>query len=291
MPCKYSYGMAEQTDATHTLVDRDNVTITYYEWAAENPRAIVHIVHGVGEHARRYGRLAAELVAAGYTVYADDHRGHGQTGLDHLGLTHLGPRGIRGAIRAVQDVGEALRERHPDLPLIVLGHSWGSLMAQRIIARSALYDAAVLTGTSLAVPGILNGGDLNKPWRTHGATGLEWLSRDPTAGEAFAADPLTFDIAETPAWKPLQPLAMLGRPSPKMPRDIPVLIMVGSRDTLGGERGGTLLAEQYVTRAKLSDVELEIFPEARHEIFNETNRDEVVARLVDWLDRHVPKES
>ncbi|SEB45403.1 Lysophospholipase, alpha-beta hydrolase superfamily [Paramicrobacterium humi] len=275
-----------QPDAIRSLVDDDSVRITYYEWTAPDPRGVVHIAHGAGEHARRYGALAGELVAAGYTVVADDHRGHGQTGLDYLGLGHLGPHGIRGATSAVQKVGESLRERHPDLPLFLLGHSWGSLMAQKIVARTDLYDGVVLTGTSLAVIGVLNGGDLNKPWRGTGATGLEWLSRDEAVGAAFTADPLCFDIAEKPVWTLPQSLQFLGRPPRHLPRDLPVLIMAGSDDTLGSGRGARLLADAYRDRAGLSDVEVEIYPGARHEVFNETNRDEVIARLVDWLGRH-----
>lgn len=275
-----------EPDATRTLVDDDNVRITYYEWTAARPRGIVHIAHGAGEHARRYAPLAVELVDAGYTVIADDHRGHGQTGLDYLGLSHLGPRGVRGAITALQRVAETVREQHPGLPLFGLGHSWGSLMVQKIIARSGVYDGVILTGTSLAVPGVLNGGDLNKPWRGQRSTGLEWLSRDPAVGAAFTDDPLCFDIAEKPVWNLAQALSFLGRPSPRMPRDIPVLIMVGSDDTIGGERGATMLAETYSGRAGVSDVDLEIFAGARHEVYNETNRDEVIARLIAWLDEH-----
>lgn len=273
-------------DSTRTLVDADNVRVTYYEWTARNARGVVHIAHGVGEHARRYAPLAAELVRAGYTVIADDHRGHGQTGIDYLGLGHLGPRGIRGAVSSLQSVGEAVREQHPNSRVFLLGHSWGALMAQKIVARTGIYDGVVLTGASLAVLGVLNGGDLNKPWRGAASHGLEWLSRDESVADAFRSDPLCFDIAEKPVWNLLQATAFLGRPPTKMPRDIPVLVMGGSEDTIGGANGARLLAEAYRNRSQLSDVELEIYDGARHEVFNETNRDEVIARLVEWLDRH-----
>ncbi|GAB2527005.1 alpha-beta hydrolase superfamily lysophospholipase [Paramicrobacterium agarici] len=289
MLSRYAWPM--EPDFTRTLVDDDNVRVTYYEWVAPHPRGVVHIAHGAGEHARRYGALAAELVEAGYSVVADDHRGHGQTGVDYLGLAHLGPRGVRGATNSLQRVAETVREQHPSLPFFGLGHSWGSLMVQKIVARSPVYDGVILTGTSLALPGVLNGGDLNKPWRGPRSTGLEWLSRDEAVAAAFVADPLCFDIAEKPVWNLVQALGFLGRPSPRMPRDIPVLIMVGSRDTLGGERGATMLAEAYSGRAGVSDVDLQIFPDARHEVFNETNRDDVVERLIDWLNDHVGGEA
>lgn len=274
---------------TRTLVDADGVTIWYYVWAVENPRGIVHIAHGAGEHAGRYAALAADLNGAGFTVIADDHRGHGATGENHLGLGRLGDGTTRGAIRSVLHVGQAIAEAYPGVPIVLLGHSWGSLMAQKIVTHEHPYSALVLSGTSLAVPGVINAGDLNKRWRTPGNTGLEWLSRDPAVGAAFAEDPRAFDIAEQPVWTALQAFAFLGRPPRRMPRDLPVLIQGGSDDPLGGTRGMRLLRDAYVKRSRLSDVTLQVYEGARHEIYKETNRDEIVADLLAWLDARVPR--
>lgn len=274
---------------TASFVDSEGIRITYYTWAVPAPRAIIHLAHGVGEHARRYAALAQELNGAGFTVVADDHRGHGQTGLDAGGLGDLGPGAVRGAIRSLTEMGLTLREQYPEIPLIILGHSWGSLMAQKLIAHEDIYAAAVLSGSSLAIPGVLNAGDLNKRWRGAGSTGLEWLNRDPEAGAAFSADPLNFDIAVTPAWTPLQALALLGLPPRRLPRDIPILVQGGAEDPLGGTRGMTKLAEAYRKRSGLTDVTLKIYPEARHEIYNELNRDEIIADLIGWLRERFPE--
>ncbi|WP_183086566.1 alpha/beta fold hydrolase [Mycetocola zhadangensis] len=278
-----------RTDATapesRTVVDADGVTIYYYVWSAQNPKAVIHLSHGVGEHARRYAPLARELNAAGYTVIAHDHRGHGQTGIHHLGMGKLGDRNIRAAIDAAQFVGERIRDEHSELPLVLLAHSWGSMMAQKIINRAGIYDAVVLSGSSLAIPGVVAAGNYNRRWKSPTATGLEWLSRDESVWAAFSADEFNFDIAVTPVWTPAQAFFVLvGLPPKKMPRDIPMLIQGGSDDPLGGTRGLTLLRNAYVKRAKLSDVTLKIYPGARHEIYNETNRDEIIADLVEWLD-------
>ena len=280
-----------QAPETRTLVDADGVTIWYYAWAAEQPRGIVHIAHGAGEHAGRYGELAADLVGAGFTVIADDHRGHGATGEGHLGLGTLGDGTTRAAIRSVLHVGRAIATENPGVPLVLLGHSWGSLMAQKIVAQEHPYAAVVLSGTSLALPGVINAGDLNKRWRGPDSTGLEWLSRDPAVGTAFAEDPRAFDIAQQPVWTAVQAFAFLGRPPKRMPRDLPVLIQGGSDDSLGGTRGMTLLRDAYVKRSKLSDVTLRVYPGARHEIYKETNRDEIVADLLAWLDARVPRRA
>lgn len=271
---------------TDSIVDQDGVTVYFYTWEVPDAKAVVHIAHGVGEHALRYGHVAAALNAAGYTVVADDHRGHGRTGAEHLGLGKLGPRTTWGAIDSLAAVGKTLRARYADKPLVLLAHSWGSLMGQKLIAKYAIYDLAILSGSSLAMPGVINTGDLNKRWKSTDATGLEWLSRDPAAWAAFSADERNFDIAVTPAWKPQQALAFLGRPPKRMPRDLPVLIIGGSDDSLGGTRGMTKLRDAYVKRSKLSDVTLTIYPEARHEIFNELNREDVIADVVAWLDAH-----
>ncbi|WP_177216684.1 alpha/beta hydrolase [Mycetocola miduiensis] len=271
---------------TRTLTDADGVTIYYYVWSADNPKAVIHLSHGVGEHARRYAALAANLTAAGYTVVADDHRGHGQTGLNHLGMGKLGEKPTKAALASVQLVGERLRADYPDTPFVLLAHSWGSFMAQKIINRTSIYDAVVLSGSSLSVLGVVGSGNYNKKWKSPTATGLEWLSRDEAVWAAFTADEQNFDIAVTPAWTPVQALTYLGRPPRTMPRDIPMLIQGGSDDPLGGTRGLTLLRNAYVKRAKLSDVTLRIYPGCRHEIYNEINRDEIIDDLVEWLDKH-----
>ena len=271
-----------------TIVDAEGVTLHYYVWEAERPRAVVHIAHGVGEHALRYIRLARELNAAGYTVAADDHRGHGATGLGHLGIGVLGPRRHLAALDGIQLVSEQLRREHPDLPLVLLGHSWGALLAQRIVARaSGLYAGLVLSGASLAMPGVVNTGDLNKRWRHPAASGFEWLSRDPEAQRAFGADDRNFDVNALKPYRMRDSLQIMGRPPRKLATDLPVLIQGGEEDSLCGRRGMQLLARDYSRRSRLSDVLLIVYPGARHEIYNETNRDEVVADLRTWLGTHV----
>lgn len=177
------------------FVDAYGIPIVYDVHEAESPRAVVQLLHGVGEHAGRYGALIDALVADGYTVYADDHRGHGRTGLrqwngDHGKLGRLGPGGLGAARDAVWTLTQIIRETHPDLPLILLGHSWGSFLAQMLVDRHPeAYDALVLSGSALRWPGALNSGDLNAPWKHLKGTGMEWLSSVEQVGRDFLADP------------------------------------------------------------------------------------------------------
>lgn len=279
--------------SNHTFVDALGVTIHYYVWAAAKPKAIVQLAHGLGEHALRYEYAAQWLVNAGYTVYADDHRGHGQTGLgqfegDHSRLGGLGPGGLRAATAAIHQFTGIIRENHPGLPVALLGHSWGSLMAQKILNTHADdYDAAVLTGTAYRTLLRLNGGNLNAKHKHLGTTGYEWLSRDEKIAAAFVDDPLTFYADARKLFGIVDALRLLGRPKKKISHDIPLLIMIGSEDPLGGVRSVELLAAAYLKRSQLTDVELVVYTDSRHEIFNELNRDEVLADLVDWLDLRI----
>lgn len=272
-----------------TFVDAHGVTIHYYAWRVAKPVGVVQLAHGLGEYAGRYEYLAQELVNAGYSVYADDHRGHGLTGLeqhagDHSKLGLLGPGGLRGTIDAIHQFTGIIRDENPDVPLIILGHSWGSLMTQSILNKHAEdYDGAVLTGTAHRIPGSLRGGQLNAKHKHLGSTGYEWLSRDPLVAQAFLEDPLTFYADAVKLFGVADGLRLFGVPSRKIAKDLPLLIMIGSEDSLGGERSVRALAKAYVQRSKLTDVKVTVYTEARHEIFNETNRDEIIADLLEWL--------
>ncbi len=278
----------------HTFVDPQGVTVHYYVWRTGRPRAIVQIAHGLGEHALRYERLAQALVNVGYTVYADDHRGHGRTGLEQHGgdptrLGSLGPGGMRAAVDDVVQVSRIIRDEHPQTPLVLLGHSWGSIIAQKIIDRdTGFYAAFVLSGTAYRTFKHMNGGDLNARHQHLGTTGFEWLSRDPAVAEAFAADPLAFPAKAIKLFGIADTLRQLGRPRRDLAHGAPLLIQVGGDDPFGGERSAELLADAYLTRSGLTDVELIVYLDARHEIFNETNFVDVTADLVAWLDERMP---
>lgn len=274
-----------------SFVDAHGVEIVYSTWRAGRPKGIVQIAHGVGEHSLRYERLAQELVRAGWTVVANDHRGHGRTGLgqwggDHAKLGRLGVGGLRAAIDVVEQMTAVARQETPGVPLVLFGQSWGSLMAQRILNTSSeSYDGVVLSATAYRLPGWMNGGDLNKRHAALGPTRFEWLSRDRAVVDAFDADPLTVDANVMGLFGLPDTLRLLGVPRRGIPHDVPVLLQVGSDDSLGGPRSVEKLAAAYRRRGGLTDVVVRVYEGARHEIYNETNRDEVLADLVAWLGR------
>ena len=276
-----------------TFVDAHGVTVHYYVWKAENPRAVLQIAHGLGEYAGRYEALAQAMVTAGITVFADDHRGHGQTGLtqnggDHSKLGKLGVGGLRAATDDLHELTGIIKAELPGVPVAFLGHSWGSLMGQRLINEHiGDFVAVILSGTAYRAPGSMNAGNLNAKHKHLGTTGYEWLSRDEAVSAAFVADPLTFYADALKLFGVVDGLRLFGVPRKPMPADVPLLIVIGSEDPLGGEKSVEKLADAYIQRGGLSDVKVVIYEEARHEVFNETNRDEVIADLIGWLDRRL----
>ncbi len=250
------------------------------------PHAIVQIAHGIGEHALRYDAFARVLTDNGFIVYADDHRGHGETGRRQHGgdlskLGRLGPGGLRAAEEAILRLTSIARERHPDLPLIMFGHSWGSLMTQRIINHEARpFDAVVLSGSAYRTPLLMESGDLNKQWRHPKANGFEWLSSDPRTATDFIADPLCFSADIIKLFGLADGARLFGTPAPGV-ADVPMLIVSGRDDPLSRGDGLRKLADAYRARG-VRDVTLRLF-DGRHELLNETNRDEVTAEIVTWM--------
>ena len=279
---------------TSEFLDADGIAIVYDVHEAKGtPRGVVQLLHGLGEHAGRYGALIAALTESGFHVYADDHRGHGRTGVrQHNGIAklgHLGKGGLRAAERAIWQLTEIVRAEHPDLPLVLFGHSWGSFLAQMLLNDHAdAYDAVVLSGSALRTPQHLNSLPLNARWKGPDATGLEWLSRDPAVWQEFRDDPLTVEEPLIKLFGVIEAAKLFERPKKNLGRDIPVLLMVGRDDPVGGPKSVHKLADAYRNRSGLTDVTTLVYPDARHEIFNELQQAEVRADLLAWLDRRFP---
>jgi alpha-beta hydrolase superfamily lysophospholipase len=277
--------------------DDFGVEIIFYEWPAANPKAVIQIAHGLGEHARRYDLMAETLNKAGFSVYADDHRGHGQTGVKQLEnkqikrLGNLGPGGMAATYKQVADFSKLIKAENPNRPLVLLGHSWGSFIAQKIINKySDIYDAVVLSGSALTMPGYLATGDFNKVWKKlPGSTGYEWLSRDVEIQNKFVEDPLTFLALAMQVFGVKNSLQLFGPPAKTIRSDLPILVQVGEADPIGGEYSNKALVQAYRKNAGIDDIELFVYHECRHEIYNELNKDAIIEDLVTWVNQRVSK--
>ncbi len=280
-------------NASSYISNQDNLEISTYTWAtsAEPALGVVQIAHGLAEHGSRYARFAAALNDAGFHAVASDHRGHGSTIIETPG--DLGSIGFPALWADIEQFGESLLSDYSGLPLFLFAHSMGSFAAQHVlIERSDLYEGVVLSGSSaidVLAAGMADApaGDLsvfNSEFEHR--TGYEWLSRDQDEVDAYVANSLCgFDLpAETvPAlFTEADKLADLSRLG-EIRSDLPLLITSGSDDPLaGGVQLVEILGSRY-REAGMSDVTVTIYPGARHEILNETNRDEVTADVIAWL--------
>lgn len=275
----------------------DGLQIVTYAWTdvPSAVRGVVQIAHGLAEHAARYDRLARALNEAGFLVRASDHRGHGRTGQRALG--DFGAVGFDGLIADVAEFGRRIADEEIGLPVFLLGHSMGSFAAQSVIVdHSAPYAGVVLTGSTALDVLAANLAQAEGPVGLEAfnagfeqRTGYEWLSRDEAEVDAYVADPWcgfetppeTIPLLFGSAARLADPAVLAGIRS-----DLPLLIASGSDDPLAG--GGQLveLLGQRYRDAGLTDVTVRIYPGARHEIVNETNRDEVTADIVAWLLAH-----
>ncbi|MDF2444114.1 MAG: hypothetical protein JWR01_2317 [Subtercola sp.] len=283
----------------------DSLALATYRWnvSSGSPRAVVQLAHGVAEHAGRYGRLAEALTGAGYEVHAHDHRGHGASiGTADGGDVALGSLGSAGWEALVSDMiafGEAVKAEHPGLPLFLIAHSMGSFAAQQVLLeRSDLYAGVVLSGSTaldlLAGALAANAGDGPVELTAFNAafehrTGYEWLSRDTAEVDAYVADPLSgFDLADDLIPQLFSAAARLADPAElgRIRHDLPLLIVSGQDDPLSGDGQLVGVLAQRYRDAGVADVTLTVYPGARHEIFNETNRDEITAAVIAWLAAH-----
>jgi alpha-beta hydrolase superfamily lysophospholipase len=277
-----------------TLEAWDGVAVAAYGWPIANERAVVLIAHGMGEHALRYGRLAAALNRAGYGVLALDHRGHGATARSG----ELGDFGPRGFEAVVEDLGllVAHARRSSPAPVILLGHSMGSLAAQLfVLDRGAEIDGLVLSGSTafdviaqaMGDPAAVKLDSAFNAAFEPARTPFDWLSRDEGEVDRYIADPLCgFTVTPEGMASMFAAAARTADPHAlaNIPKTLPCYVMAGDTDPLnGGLALLNLLVERY-RNAGLGSVATAFYAGGRHEMFNETNRDQVAGDLIAWLD-------
>ena len=283
------------TEPTRVDFPSNDITVAAYRWdPASEPIAIAQITHGMGEHALRYAPLAAALNDLGYVVYAQDHRGHGQTVTSPEQLGAIGATGWTELVEDIDRLRQVARAAYPSLPLVLIGHSMGSFAVQQyLLDHSTDVDAAVLTGTAvldLLEPALdldqpLDLATFNAPFAP-ARTDFDWLSRDQTQVDRYLADPKCGFGLDTAGGKQMfvaaRRMAQADAVS-AMRNDLPLYIAVGQLDPVNGQLALVQALVERYTSAGLDDVTLTIYDGARHEIFNEINRDEVVADLTSWL--------
>lgn len=305
-----------RTSSTVVLAD-DGAELFVHQWgpaAADAVRVVVQIVHGAAEHAARYDEVARLLAAKGYAVYADDHRGHGRTAgvVERAGI--VGRDSWNRMIEDLRIVTAHARDEHPDAVVLLLGHSMGSMLAQAYAQRhgSSLHGL-ILSGTASSMA---EGSDdlvervraaidregpdapsmdfamlfaeFNTPFvdtaPPTGPTGFEWLSRDQDEVARYVDDPFCgFAFSQQLVLDMTLGLEEIWSDGAqwRLPVDLPVLLIAGQEDPVGANDSVHQLGEAY--RARGMTVTEILYPGARHEIFNEINRDEVYTDLLRWI--------
>jgi alpha-beta hydrolase superfamily lysophospholipase len=301
---------------TFALATADGVAAFVYRWLPEAaPKAVVQVAHGLVEHAGRYVRLAEALTGAGYAVYAGDHRGHGRTAPTPEDLGFFSEQdGWRKCVDDLWGLNQHIAVNHPGLPIVLIGHSMGSFMAQHFISEyGEALSGVVLAGSNgkparrtralrtiarverlrlgprgrSALVHSLGLGSFNKqfaPVRTE----VDWLSRDSAAVDKYVADPLCCFRPTLQLWidllGALDEIANPGRQA-LIPKQLPIYVIAGTRDPVSANSKGLTQLLCAYRAAGLQRVSYRFYPEARHELFNETNRDEVTRELLAWLDQ------
>ena len=275
---------------------------TYWQaWLPLDPaRAVVIIVHGVHEHSSRYAHVGTRLAAAGYAVYAADHRGHGRSG------------GRRGNIERMTLIVDDLNsfvlfaaQRHPGVPVFMVGHSLGGLIALHYATQPhatqphAVQPRVLLAGLVVSGPAVevTAGSALQRrlagllsalvPNLGVAALGTEQISRDPAVVRAYHEDPLVYR-GKIKARTGAEILAAMEGLPARLPRlALPLLLLHGTGDRICALTGSTMVHDTVSS----ADKTLHRYEGLYHELFNEPEREQILTDLLRWLDQHLPARS
>lgn len=285
-------------------------------WLPEqNPyRGVIQICHGMVEHMGRYEWFAGQLTSQGFVVCGDDHLGHGRSA-DDQNLGYFGEKdGWNHLVEDEHLLRIQIQKEFPSLPYFLLGHSMGSFITREYITRHAAgLNGYICCGTAgrnpligfaLALSNLMvffQGGrhvgrlldrlafrDYNSHYG-EAVTGSEWLSRDAEQYLPFADDPKCHFTFTNAGFRDLFRLLhqVTGRQwSDRVPKDLPVLILSGDDDPVGNYGKGVEQVHGWLKESGLLDLQLKLYPGARHELHNELNREEFVQDVLFFLDRH-----
>jgi alpha-beta hydrolase superfamily lysophospholipase len=295
------------------LVLDDGYVMYYRKWKCEGPqKAILHINHGMAEHSARYNDFATYLNKKGITVYAQDHMGHGMSAkngtLGYFGESNGWDRVVSQALA----LSSYIVESNKDTPLFLFGHSMGSFIARCVLEQeSSIYDGAIIMGTtsstglggkighSIASKSIkkngptfidkkldkLSFGSYNNKFDKHGSS-FQWLSRDERSVLKYEEDPLCGFVCTNSFYRDV--IDGIDEANDfekinKISKDLSILIISGTDDPVGGFTKRVKKAYKLYEKAGIEDLSLKLVKGARHELLNETNKEETYEFLLKWL--------
>ena len=291
-------------------------TIKAYYWTPlDPPKGIVQVIHGFGEHARRFWHLEDALCEAGYVVFADDHLGHGATGVDngHVGDPHAGS--YKTFVDDEKKLHDIAREMYPGIPYFVFGHSWGSLLARGLAALYGDDLRAITIGGNISqwhgIEVALQDAEFeaafqNDPdgvgaeWFNKAFSGMTdrcdpaegpnaWIAKDPRIVADHAADPFnTFAVTTDMVYNFCKLYEFDESPewASMVPTGIPFYLISGDQDPCGNYGEGVYnIANRLIDTDH--DVTVKLYTGHRHEIHNERDsRDDVEKTMIAFFDQY-----
>lgn len=276
------------------LSSADGLSIACKRWNGPGPVCgVVQIAHGMGEHMGRYAGLVEALVAAGFMVYGNDHRGHGRTAPSATQRGDFGEGGFDLLVEDIVRLSRIARRENPYRPFILLGHSMGSFAAQQyVLEHSQEIDGLALSGSGaldglalLASHAPAGKNILNAPFEP-ARTPVDWLSRNSAVVDAFLRDPLCFGELQPASYASFLGAApRLCNPAKlrQIRSDLPVYLFSGSDDPVGQQLAGVQILIDRYRKAGIVNLSHDFYTGGRHEMLNELNREEVRTNLLTWI--------
>jgi alpha-beta hydrolase superfamily lysophospholipase len=302
-----------------TFEDKIGKDIFVYKWYNKDVkcRGIVQIAHGASEHGKRYFEFAKVLTEAGFIVYANDHRGHGQTAInkDELGF-FSDEDGWNIVVDDMHELTKIIKQENDNIPVFLFGHSMGSFLTRSYILKySKELDGTILSGTGyntslelkfailmanreIKKNGLKNKSDklqkltfgsLNKKFKPS-RTESDWLNRDEKEVDKYIEDELCGGIFTASCFRDLfnglKEICSFENIK-NISKELPILMFSGDKDPVGKNGKGVLKVFNMFKKVGIKDVEMKLYKDGRHEMLNEMNREEVYADVICWLDKHL----
>jgi len=296
---------------------KDNKDIFAIKWSPDNEsdiKAVIQLNHGMAEHKERYEYFAEKLVEKGFVVYIHDHRGHGETAIDESEIGYFSAE--NGWTKVVEDIHFLtikIKKEYPDLPIFLFGHSMGSVLVRDYITQYDENFAGVIIFGTASNPGLLGKigikitkiekfrlgkkgkskllnaltfGDFNKKFKPN-RTDFDWLSRDNNSVDKYINDPYCGFICTTKFFEDMITGTIAVNNLEKIDninRDTNIYIASGASDPVGAySKGVRKIYDAYKARG-INHLTLKLYSSARHELLNETNKDEIINDLIIWMD-------
>jgi len=299
----------------------DGVPVAVHQWLPQNePVAVLHIVHGMAEHALRYDGFAEEACKKGFAVFAADHRGHGKTVSDQNPMGYLADGdGFRRVVTDQKELNIEIKKRYPALPVIIIGHSFGSFITQEYIEQyGKTVSAVILIGSggpnaSVRLASVLANINCLFKGRKSAAnfmntlvfgsynskiknpkTRFDWLSRDENEVKKYIDDRLCGFICTAGFYQDfMRGLKRIhkGGALQGIPVVLPIFIIAGSEDPVSNGGKTLKILHRLYEDIGIKDVALKLYDGARHELLNELNKEAVKTDIFEWIEKKVEGES